>query len=304
MMSNAPNASGLSGTSAPPAIAPRSRRPDRVDASPIATAPDAHEFAVERIGPRTSSAILSTANSSASGAVAIGEALSAIHGSGAIDAAIAGGAEVPLSPLCFGAFAIIRAMSAGNDDPAHASRPFDAGRDGFVMAEGAAVLVLEAARSLARGGAGRTPRSGLRRDIGRAPHDGQPRPDGSEAARAADRARRTRRRRRRDGLGQCPRLLDAARRHRRGPGHRASSWASGRDRAAQRHEGALRPPARRVRRHRGRDLRARVRDGWVAGLGQPRRARAGDRRALPGLLREGATAPPTGSCRPRSASGG
>ena len=56
---------------------------------------------------------------------------------------IAGGAEAPLAPLCFGAFAIIRAMSTRNDDPAHASRPFDAGRDGFVMAEGAAVLVLE-----------------------------------------------------------------------------------------------------------------------------------------------------------------
>jgi 3-oxoacyl-[acyl-carrier-protein] synthase II len=65
---------------------------------------------------------------------------------------VAGGAEAPLAPLCYGAFAIIRAMSTRNDDPAHASRPFDRDRDGFVMAEGAAVLVLEErGRALARG---------------------------------------------------------------------------------------------------------------------------------------------------------
>src|SRR3954454_18093963 len=87
--------------------------------------------------------ILSTANSCASGAVALGEALDAIR-SGQIDAAVAGGAEVPLSPLAFGAFDIIRALSGGrNNDPSHASRPFDADRDGFVMGEGVAPLVLE-----------------------------------------------------------------------------------------------------------------------------------------------------------------
>ena len=64
----------------------------------------------------------------------------------------AGGAEAPLAPLCFGAFAIIRAMSTRNDDPPHASRPFDRDRDGFVMGEGAAVLVLEEyERAMARG---------------------------------------------------------------------------------------------------------------------------------------------------------
>ena len=89
--------------------------------------------------------ILSTANSCASGAVAIGEAADAIR-SGQIDAAIAGGVEIPLSPLAFGAFDIIRALSAGwNDEPTRAARPFDAGRDGFVMGEGAALLVLEEA---------------------------------------------------------------------------------------------------------------------------------------------------------------
>jgi len=97
--------------------------------------------------------ILSTANSCASGAVAIGEALQAIRG-GEIDAAVAGGVEVPLSPLAFGAFDIIRALSSGsNDAPERAARPFDDHRDGFVMGEGAALLVLEAAEIADRRGA-------------------------------------------------------------------------------------------------------------------------------------------------------
>jgi 3-oxoacyl-[acyl-carrier-protein] synthase II len=81
-------------------------------------------------------------NSCASGAVAIGEAFRAIA-RGEIRAALAGGCEAPLSPLVFGAFTVIRAMSTRNGDPAGACRPFDRGRDGFVMAEGAAMLVLE-----------------------------------------------------------------------------------------------------------------------------------------------------------------
>jgi 3-oxoacyl-[acyl-carrier-protein] synthase II len=65
---------------------------------------------------------------------------------------IGGGAEAPLAPLCFGAFALIRAMSTRNDDPSRASRPFDADRDGFVMGEGSAALILEErGRALARG---------------------------------------------------------------------------------------------------------------------------------------------------------
>jgi 3-oxoacyl-[acyl-carrier-protein] synthase II len=129
--------------------------------------------------------ILSTANSCASGAVALGEALGDLR-EGRIDAAIAGGCEIPLSPLAFGAFDIIRALSAGhNDDPAHAARPFDAERDGFVMGEGAALLVLEAADAAERRGA--TPYAellgyGATSD---AHHMVQPRADGREAARAA-----------------------------------------------------------------------------------------------------------------------
>lgn len=83
------------------------------------------------------------ANSCASGAMAIGQAFHAIRG-GIVDAALAGGAEAPLAPLTFGAFAMIRVLSGRNDDPSTASRPFDADRDGFVMGEGAAILALEA----------------------------------------------------------------------------------------------------------------------------------------------------------------
>jgi 3-oxoacyl-[acyl-carrier-protein] synthase II len=80
--------------------------------------------------------------SCASGAIGIGHAFRLIREGGA-DVAIAGGSECPISPLTYGAFALIRAMSKRNDDPSTASRPFDRDRDGFVMGEGAAVLVLE-----------------------------------------------------------------------------------------------------------------------------------------------------------------
>ena len=81
-------------------------------------------------------------NSCASGTVAVGEALRYIRDDFA-DVVIAGGAEAPLSPLTFGAFAIIKTMSQSIGDPAQACRPFDSARDGFVMGEGAASLVIE-----------------------------------------------------------------------------------------------------------------------------------------------------------------
>ncbi len=81
-------------------------------------------------------------NSCASGTVAVGEALRYIRDDFA-DVVIAGGAESPLSPLTYGAFAIIKTMSQHTGDPAAACRPFDLARDGFVMGEGAASLVIE-----------------------------------------------------------------------------------------------------------------------------------------------------------------
>jgi 3-oxoacyl-[acyl-carrier-protein] synthase II len=121
--------------------------------------------------------------SCASGTIAVGEAFRSIV-RGDADTMVAGGIEAPLAPLCFGAFAIIRAMSTRNDDPERASRPFDSGRDGFVMGEGAAVLVLEEReRALARGAQiyAEVCGYGLTND---AYHMTAPRPDGRQAARA------------------------------------------------------------------------------------------------------------------------
>src|SRR5437588_6630782 len=81
-------------------------------------------------------------NSCASGSVSVGEGLRYIRDNMA-DVIVAGAAEAPLSPLSFGAFAIIKAMSQWKGDPAQACRPFDLERDGFVMGEGAACLIIE-----------------------------------------------------------------------------------------------------------------------------------------------------------------
>jgi len=127
------------------------------------------------------------ANSCASGAMALGEALRAIR-AGELRAAIAGGVEAPLAPLTFGAFALIKAMSTRNDCPERASRPFDVERDGFVMAEGAALLVLEEAESAERRGAhiyGELLGYSATSD---AYHMTQPLPSGEQAARAVSRA--------------------------------------------------------------------------------------------------------------------
>jgi 3-oxoacyl-[acyl-carrier-protein] synthase II len=78
----------------------------------------------------------------ASGAHAVGEAFRCVR-DGLADVMIAGGSEAALTPLSLSAFARMGALSRRNDDPRTASRPFDAGRDGFVFGEGAGMLVLE-----------------------------------------------------------------------------------------------------------------------------------------------------------------
>ncbi|MEJ8655402.1 MULTISPECIES: beta-ketoacyl-[acyl-carrier-protein] synthase family protein [Streptomyces] len=77
-----------------------------------------------------------------SGLDAIGYAFHAIE-EGRVDVCITGASDSPISPITVACFDAIKATSPNNDDPAHASRPFDAHRDGFVMGEGGAVLVLE-----------------------------------------------------------------------------------------------------------------------------------------------------------------
>ncbi len=107
----------------------------------------------------------------ATGNHAIGDAMRIIQ-RGDADVMIAGGAEAIIIPLTFAGFCQMKAMSTRNDDPARASRPFDADRDGFVCGEGGGLLVLEslehalaARRADLRGG------GGLRHDRRRLPHD-------------------------------------------------------------------------------------------------------------------------------------
>jgi 3-oxoacyl-[acyl-carrier-protein] synthase II len=78
----------------------------------------------------------------ASGAETIGYGIDMIR-SGRADVVIAGGAEAAIMALNVGAFAVMRAMSTRNDEPERASRPFDKGRDGFVLGEGAGIVILE-----------------------------------------------------------------------------------------------------------------------------------------------------------------
>jgi 3-oxoacyl-[acyl-carrier-protein] synthase II len=83
-----------------------------------------------------------TVSACASGAHAIGEALRLLR-AGDADVMICGGAESTITPMAIAGFCSARALSTRNDDPTHASRPFDRDRDGFVIGEGAGVLVLE-----------------------------------------------------------------------------------------------------------------------------------------------------------------
>jgi 3-oxoacyl-[acyl-carrier-protein] synthase II len=119
----------------------------------------------------------------ASGAEAIGYALEMIR-SGRADVVVAGGTEACIHPITVAAFAAMRALSTRNDDPTHASRPYDLGRDGFVMGEGAGALVLESAEHAAARGAriyAEVASVGMTAD---AHHIAQPDPEGAGAARA------------------------------------------------------------------------------------------------------------------------
>ena len=130
---------------------------------------------------------LAYGNSCAAGLIALGEAARLIE-DGRVDVMLAGGAEAPLAPLTFGAFAMIRVLSTRNDDPATASRPFDIGRDGFVIAEGGCVLVLESAEHAAARGARVYAELAGYGTTSDAHHMTAPHPDGTHAARAMSEA--------------------------------------------------------------------------------------------------------------------
>lgn len=123
----------------------------------------------------------------ATGSHAIGEAAESIR-RGDADVVVAGGFDAAVTPLGLAGFAAARALSTRNDDPAGASRPWDAGRDGFVMAEGGGLLVLEDMdHALARGARIRAELVGYGATAD-AYHITAPAPDGSGAIRAMNRA--------------------------------------------------------------------------------------------------------------------
>jgi 3-oxoacyl-[acyl-carrier-protein] synthase II len=133
-------------------------------------------------GPNSTNAM-----SCAAGTMAIGEAARLV-GEGVIDVAITGGADAPLAPVCYGAFASLRAMSTRNEDPRAACRPFDRDRDGFVMGEGACVLILEdRERAVGRGARIYAEIAGYGSNND-AYHMAAPRPDGSRAREAIEAA--------------------------------------------------------------------------------------------------------------------
>ncbi|HPF80662.1 beta-ketoacyl-ACP synthase II [Nostocoides australiense] len=119
----------------------------------------------------------------ASGAEAMGFAAEMIR-SGRADVVVAGGTEGAMHPLCFAGFAAMQALSKRNDDPAHASRPYDVARDGFVMGEGAGIMVLESeAHAKARGARIYAEFAGLGMSAD-SHHIAAPEPEGAGASRA------------------------------------------------------------------------------------------------------------------------
>ncbi len=122
------------------------------------------------------------ASACASGTHSIGEAFRLVQ-SGIADAMIAGGAEATITPLGIGGFAAMKALSRRNDEPERASRPFDKERDGFVMGEGAGILILEELEQAIKRGAriyAEINGYGMTSD---AYHISSPSPDGDGAAR-------------------------------------------------------------------------------------------------------------------------
>ncbi len=97
------------------------------------------------------------ATACASAANAMGDAFKIIQ-NGYADVMITGGSEAAITHMGLGGFAAMRALSTRNDDPPRASRPFDRDRDGFVLAEGAGIVVLEEESAARKRGAGSTPR--------------------------------------------------------------------------------------------------------------------------------------------------
>ena len=128
-----------------------------------------------------------TVSACATSAHAIGDATRTIQ-YGDADVIIAGGSEAAVTPMSIGGFANMKALSERNDSPATASRPFDATRDGFVMGEGAGIVILEEAGHAARRGARVYAEVAGYGATGDAHHLTAPAPEGEGAQRAMRRA--------------------------------------------------------------------------------------------------------------------
>jgi len=124
-----------------------------------------------------------TVSACASGAHAVGDAMRHIQNDEA-DVMITGGAEAPVTPVSFAGFCSMKAMSTRNDEPGRASRPFDSQRDGFVMGEGAGIVVLEELEHAKRRGATIFAEIVGYGATGDAHHMTAPAPEGEGAARA------------------------------------------------------------------------------------------------------------------------
>jgi 3-oxoacyl-[acyl-carrier-protein] synthase II len=120
----------------------RERGPDRLNPSLIGAVLPNMPAAWVSIELGAQAFLASTSTACAASTMAIGEAFDALR-LGRADVVFAGGTEAVITPVGIAGFAAIRALSRRNDDPLRASRPFDAARDGFVMGEGAGMLVLE-----------------------------------------------------------------------------------------------------------------------------------------------------------------
>jgi 3-oxoacyl-[acyl-carrier-protein] synthase II len=128
-----------------------------------------------------------TVSACASGAHAIGEGLRLLR-AGDADVMVAGGSEATITPMALAGFSSARALSTRNDDPQRASRPFDLDRDGFVIGEGAGVIILETEEHARRRGAPLLCELGGYGASADAYHLTAPSEDGSGAARAMKRA--------------------------------------------------------------------------------------------------------------------
>lgn len=125
----------------------------------------------------------STTSACASGSHAVGEAFRAIR-HGYMDACVAGGCESAVTPLTFAGFSQMRALSTRNDEPERASRPFDRDRDGFVIGEGAGIVLLEERDAAIRRGANIIAEVAGYGATADAFHLTQPAPEGEGAQRA------------------------------------------------------------------------------------------------------------------------